>query len=132
MFYVGFYVGSVISVILNSFKPCPHCAIKLVSPVSGTGSMHPHYTQFHLTRSTQFHTLVPPETFRRVGFKRLRFIEHTLALLLMFTIRGLATNSSLPALSNLSLCDDIGGGGGGGGEKETEQRITSENKILVS
>ena len=54
-------------------KPCPHCIIKPVSPVSGTGSMCPHYTQFH---PTQFYP-VPPETFRSVGFKWLRFIEYT-------------------------------------------------------
>ena len=47
--------------------------IKPVSPVSGTGSTRPHYTRFHPTLFYQ----VPPETFGKVGFKLLRFIEHT-------------------------------------------------------
>ena len=54
-------------------KPCPHCTIKPVSPVSGTGSTHPHYIRFY---PNGFH-LVSPEIFRRVGFKQLRFIKHT-------------------------------------------------------
>ena len=57
---------------LCSVKPCPHGTIKPVSPVFRMGSMRPHYTQFH---PNGFH-LVSPETFRMVGFKRLRFIEH--------------------------------------------------------
>ena len=56
-----------------SVEPYSHCIIKPVSPVSVMGSMCPHNTRFHPNR---FH-LVSPETCRRVGFKRLRFIEHT-------------------------------------------------------
>ena len=44
---------------LMCLKPCWHCTIKPVSPMSGTGSTHPHYIQFHLTRYhlTQFHPI---------------------------------------------------------------------------
>ena len=78
---------------------------------------------------------VPPETFRRVGFKQLRFIEHTcgsdilnlvfdipVALLLILAIRGLTTNSSVPTLYPPFAwwyC----------GEKETEWWSTPENEI---
>ena len=58
---------------IPKLRPCPHCTLKLFSLVSGMGSMPPHYTQFH---PNGFH-LVSPETFRRVGFKKLRFVEHT-------------------------------------------------------
>ena len=61
------------SIIRESIKLCSHFTIKPVSFMAGMGSTNPHYTQFH---PTQFH-LVPPETSRRVGFKLLRFIEHT-------------------------------------------------------
>ena len=109
--------------VLQALMPCPHCTLKLVSSVSGMGSMCPHYIQFHPKGfhpvssqwvpssfipmgsiqfhpngfhpispqwvppsftpmgSTQFHPNgfqpVSPETFRRVGFNQLRFIEHT-------------------------------------------------------
>ena len=73
LFHFFFFHCSIVALQQQLFlKPCPHCTIKPVSPVSGTGSTRPHYTRFH---PNGFH-LDSPETFRRVGFKRLRFIEH--------------------------------------------------------
>ena len=85
--------------------PCPHCTINIFHP-SGTSSMNPHYTQFHPNR---FHS-VPPEIFRRVGFKLLRFIEHTCGFI-----------ADVPYLASLCAMTLR--------REETEQCSTPENKI---
>ena len=65
--------GSLTPSFCLSLKPCPHCTIK------------PVY-------------LVPPVTFTKVISSSSDLLNIPVALLLMSTIRGLATNSSSPAL----------------------------------
>ena len=52
------------------------------------GFLCPHYIQFYQR--------VSPETFRRVGFKRLGFIEHTCGFIADVCYYEFTTNSSPP------------------------------------
>ena len=63
-------------------KVSPHCTLQLVSPMSGMGSAHLHYTQFHPNR---FHP-VQSEIVRRVNFRWFRLIQHLCGFFKIFFI----------------------------------------------